>query len=113
MSTTEKSILATQSASVLKALLLDYEIQTKSGIFRYFHKGDWIPLPGNMEGKVTEAGIFKRCEVSFHSTGQDVEHSHTWLLWFNSLADFVEWTRTFTQEEMAIIIANLVISNKG
>lgn len=105
------------TAQILKALLLGDTIETEHGVFKYFHKGDWIELDADTEGEVAQEGIFKRCEVIHHST--KMTHSvdtavttYRWLLWLSSLADFVAWTETITPQEMVKVNAHLAL-NKG
>lgn len=105
------------TSQILKALLLGCEVETEQGIFKYFRKGDWVPIDDEREGEVAQEGIFKKCEVISHSHklnhSTDIATSQfTWLLWLNSLADFVAWSETITPQEMVKVNAHLVL-NKG
>lgn len=104
------------TSTVLKALLLGHEIVIEAGAFRYFRKGQTIDLTDETVAEVSEEGVFKKCEVRhYRSVTNDVDqvtNSHTWLLWFSSLASFVEWTESITPAEMAVIVANLTLSKK-
>jgi hypothetical protein len=103
-------------AMVLKALLSGQEIETSTGLFKYFKRGDWIALSEDTEGEIAEDGIFKRCDVIRHqltpTLSQVDEINHRWLLWIHSLADFIHWAETISPQELAIIAANLTLNNK-
>lgn len=110
-----KEVNPVNTATVLKALLMGFEIETHAGTFKYFRKGDWMPLPNNEEGEVAEEGVFKKSEVIHHTTHlkNDTLKGHTeyrWLLWLSSLGHFVHWTETIGPKEMAIICANLALN---
>lgn len=107
----ERTVSPANAASVLKALLSGHEIVTEKGTFKYFKKGDWIPISEDSEGEVAESGIFKRCEIHHHSHHYKPDViDHIWLFWLSSLNDFLYWVEDFSPTEMTIINANLVIS---
>lgn len=111
MSNTERNISPANAALVLKALLLGHEIETENGSFRYFRKGDWIPISEAEEGQIAEEGIFRSCEVIHHQPGENLETvSHRWLLWLTSITDFIRWVESLSPIEVAVIAANLTLT---